>query len=137
MRRLRYPVRWHRIERKPKAFDWRATDEVLGYLRDNDMCPIVDLVHHTSYPRWLRRGFLDRQFPKAYLRYVEAFARRYPWVEEYTLLNEPFTTFLLCGQEGVWPPHLRGLSGFLTLATNVFPAVAHASRLYRELLPEA
>jgi beta-glucosidase/6-phospho-beta-glucosidase/beta-galactosidase len=130
-------VRWHRIEREPKAFDWRATDEVLGHLRDNGMRPIVDLVHHTSYPRWLRRGFLDRQFPKAYLRYVEAFARRYPWIEEYTLLNEPFTTFLLCGQIGVWPPHLRGLSGFLTLAMNVFPAVAQASRMYRELLPEA
>ncbi|MDQ6840205.1 MAG: glycoside hydrolase family 1 protein, partial [Actinomycetota bacterium] len=49
--RLRYPVRWHRIERQPGVFDWRATDEVLGYLAHTGARPIVDLVHHTSYPR--------------------------------------------------------------------------------------
>src|SRR5207249_567405 len=113
------------------------TDAVLGYLRDTGVRPMVDLLHHTSYPRWLRRGFADRGFAKAYFRYVEAFAGRYPWIEEYTLFNEPFTTLLLCGQEGVWPPRLRGLKGFLTLAANVFPAVAQASRAYRQLLPSA
>ena len=137
VRRLRYPVRWHRIERRRGEFDWSGPDQVLGHLRDNGFRPVVDLLHFTSYPRWLRRGFADRRFPAAYLRYTEAFATRYPWVEEYTLLNEPFTTFFLCGQEAVWPPHLRGLKGFLTLATNVFPAVAAASRAYRDLLPGA
>ena len=135
--RVRYPVRWHRVEAEPGTYEWAATDEVFEYMRDNGMRAIVDLLHHTSYPRWLRRGFADRKFATAYLRYVEAFAVRYPWVEEYTLFNEPFTTFLLCGQEGVWPPHLRGLKGFLTLARNVFPAVAEASRRCREWLPSA
>lgn len=134
---LRYPVRWHRVEPAPGQFDWAATDEVLGHLRDSGMQPIVDLLHHTSYPRWIRRGFADRRFPGAYLRYLEAVARRYPWIQTYTLCNEPFTTFLLSGQEGVWPPHLRGLKGFVRLARNVFPAVAEASRRYRLLLPEA
>ena len=135
--RVRYPVRWHRIEAQPKRFDWAATDEVMGYLRDSGMEPIVDLLHHTSYPRWLKRGFADRRFGDAYLRYVEAFAERYPWIGAYTLCNEPFTTFLLCGQEGVWPPHLNGLKGFFTLALNVFPAIAEASRRYRRALPDA
>ena len=135
--RLRYPVRWHRIQPDRHTFDWRATDEVLGWLRDHGMRPIVDLCHHTSYPRWLRRGFADRRFAGAYLRYVEAFAARYPWVEEYTLFNEPLTTFLLCGQMGVWPPYLEGLRGFLALAGNVLPAVAGASWAYRDLLPRA
>jgi beta-glucosidase/6-phospho-beta-glucosidase/beta-galactosidase len=135
--RLRYPVRWHRIEREAGRFDWRHTDEVLGWMQDHGMRPIPDLLHHTSYPRWLKRGFADRRFAPAYLRYLEAFARRYPWIEEYTLFNEPFTTFLLCGQEGVWPPHLRGLKGFLTLARNVMPALSEASRAYRDLLPGA
>lgn len=134
---MRYPVRWHRIESRPGAYDWEATDEVLGYARDLGLSLIVDLVHHTSYPRWLKRGFADRHFPDAYLRYVEAFAVRYPWVDAYTLLNEPFTTLLLCGQEGVWPPYLHGLKGFLTLARNVLPAVAEASRRCRDLLPRA
>lgn len=137
MSRLRYPVRWHRIQPDRRTFDWAATDEVLGWMRDAGLRPIVDLCHHMSYPRWLRSGFADRRFAGAYLAYVEAFARRYPWVEEYTLFNEPFTTFLLCGQLGVWPPHLQGLKGFLTLARNVLPALTEASRAYRDLLPGA
>ncbi len=135
--RVRYPVRWHRIERERRTFDWRSTDEVFDWMGDHGMRPIADLCHHTSYPRWLRRGFVDRKFPSSYLRYVEAFATRYPWIEEYTLFNEPFTTFLLCGQLGIWPPYLQGVKGFLTLARNVLPALTEASRAYRDLLPGA
>ena len=135
--RLRYPVRWHRIERDRRRYDWRATDEVFEWMRDRGLRPIVDLCHHTSYPRWLKRGFADRKFREAYVRYVEAFATRYPWIEEYTLFNEPLTTFLLCGQMGVWPPHLKGLSGFLTLARNVMPALSEGDRVYRDLVPGA
>ncbi len=135
--RLRYSVRWHRIEAEAGRMDWSATDDVLGYLQDQGMKPIVDLLHHTSYPRWLTQGFDDERFPSAYLRYAEAFARRYPHVDSYTLFNEPFTTFLFCGFLGTWPPHFKGLDGFVRLASNVFPAVAQASRMYRELLPDA
>ncbi len=68
---------------------------------------------------------------------MDAFARPSTWVEEYTVLNEPFTTFLLCGQVAIWPPYLEGLGGFLRIARNVFPPVAEASRLLRERLPQA
>lgn len=135
--RVRYPVRWHRIERVRGRYEWRETDEVLGWMRDHGLRPIPDLLHHTSYPRWLKRGFADRRFASSYLRYVEAFATRYPWVEAYTLFNEPLSTLLLCGDIGVWAPHFRGLKGFLTLARNVLPALSEASRAYRDLLPNA
>jgi beta-glucosidase/6-phospho-beta-glucosidase/beta-galactosidase len=135
--RLRYPVRWHRIEEVEGVLDWTATDEVLHALRDSGFRPIVDLVHHTSYPAWLADGFADSRFGPAYLRYVEAFARRYPWIEEYTLFNEPFSTLFLCGHEAIWPPYHSGLRGFVDLVVNVLPAVAEASRLYRRLLPDA
>jgi beta-glucosidase/6-phospho-beta-glucosidase/beta-galactosidase len=135
--RLRYPVRWHRIESTEGVFDWSATDEVLLHLRDSGFRPIVDLVHHTSYPAWLTDGFADARFGPAYLRYAEAFARRYPWVEEYTLFNEPFSTLFLSGHEAIWPPYHSGLKGFVDLILNVLPAVTEASRRYRELLPGA
>lgn len=134
VRRLRYPIRWHRIERTAGSFDWRSTDEVFGYLFDNGFTPIVDVCHHTSYPRWVG-NFADPRFGPAYLGFVEAFARRYPEIREYTLFNEPFTTFLLCGQEGIWPPYHRGLDGMLQIAGNVFPAVTEASRMLQDLLP--
>src|SRR4051795_7044205 len=135
--RLRYPIRWHRIEQAPAEFDWSHTDAVMDYMREHGMQPIVDLVHHTSYPRWLHDGFADRRFPAAYLRYVERFATRYPWVREYTLFNEPFSTLFLCGHEGIWPPHGRGMDTFVQLLRNVLPSIAAASRLCRDMLPGA
>ena len=137
IRTLRYPLRWHRIEASRDQFDWEATDRTLRRLRERGLEPIVDLVHHTSYPRWLVGGFGDVRFPAAYLRYVEAVARRYDWIEQYTLFNEPFSTLMLCGHEAIWPPYLRGLENFLGLVRNVIPALAEASRLYAQLLPDA
>lgn len=133
---VRYPVRWHRVEADPARWDWDETAEILDYMRERGLRPIVDLLHHTSYPRWVG-DFGSPGFGDAYLRYVEAFAERFPWIPAYTLFNEPFTTFLLCGQQGIWPPHRTGLRGFLSLARNVMPAVAEASRMLRDLLPDA
>jgi beta-glucosidase/6-phospho-beta-glucosidase/beta-galactosidase len=136
LRDVRYPIRWHRIERAPGEFDWTETDEVFAYLQSRGFRPIADLVHHTSYPLWTG-GFGDPAFGLFLLRYVEAFARRYPEIEAYTLFNEPFTTFLLCGQQGIWPPFWRGIDGFIALARNIMPALTEASRRCRELLPQA
>ena len=135
--RLRYPVRWHRVEREPGRYDWTSTDLVLGHLRDTGLGPIPDLVHHTSYPRWLERGFADPRFGPAYLRYCAAFAERYPWVSEYTLFNEPFATLFLCGHEAIWPPYGAGMKSLVALFANVLPALLEASRMYRDLLPHA
>src|SRR3954447_7086008 len=118
---LRYPIRWHRVEAERGSFDWRATDEALDYIRESGLRPIVDLLHHTSYPLWLD-GFADPAFGPSFLRYVLAFAERYPWVPAYTIFNEPFTTFFLTGHEGIWEPHYRNLEGFVTVANNVMPA---------------
>lgn len=134
---LRYPLRWHRIEPEPGRFDWSATDEVMEYLRERGANPIVDLVHHTSYPEWLSDGFRDRRFGPAYLRYAEAVATRYPWLSAYSLFNEPFATLFLAGHEALWPPYDRGVTGFLRLAQNVLPAVSSASTIFSELLPSA
>src|SRR5687768_15776275 len=121
---LRYPVRWHRIEQQKGVYEWSDTDAVLGHLRDGGFEPIVDLLHHTSYPRWLTDGFGDRDFGASYLRFVEAFAERYSWVPHYTLFNEPFSTLFLSGHEAIWPPYHSGLRSFVALLTNVLPAVA-------------
>jgi beta-glucosidase/6-phospho-beta-glucosidase/beta-galactosidase len=134
--RLRYPIRWHRVERDPGVFDWRQTDEVLGAMCDLGLDPIVDLLHHTSYPRWLG-DLSSRRLQPAFMRFVEQVAMRYPWLRAYTVCNEPLTTLLLCGMLGVWPPHGDSLKSFVDLASNVVPAVNGASRALGELLPEA
>lgn len=135
--RLRYPVRWHRVEPEPGARLWAHTDEVMGFLRDEGFEPIVDLVHHTSYPRWLDGGFADPRFGPAFLAFAGDVAARYPWIPGYTLFNEPFATLFLSGHEAVWPPYHHGMEGFVGLLRNVLPAVAEASRRFRALLPDA
>ncbi len=62
------------------------------HLRDSGAHVFVDLVHHTSHPEWLEEGFGDRRFGPAYVRYAEAAATRYPWLQAYTLFNEPLAT---------------------------------------------
>jgi beta-glucosidase/6-phospho-beta-glucosidase/beta-galactosidase len=135
--RLRYPLRWHRIEAEPGVFDWSSADEQLDFMRVHNLDPIVDLVHHTSYPEWLADGFRDPQFGPAYVRFAEAVAKRYPWLRSYTLFNEPFATLFLAGHEALWPPYDQGVDGFVRLLQNVLPAVAQASKVWSQLLPNA
>ena len=137
VRHLRYPLRWHRIAAEPDTFDFTESDRVLGYLRDRGAVPIVDLVHHTSYPAWLTDGFRDARFGSAYLRYAEAVAGRYPWLEAYTLFNEPFATLFLAGHQALWPPYDQGIDGFSRLLRSVLPAISVASQCWSDLLPDA
>ncbi len=137
VRQLRYPLRWPRIEPEAGRFDWSETDRVLEHLRAAGAVPIIDLVHHTSYPDWLTDGFRDKSFGPALVRYAEAVAVRYPWLPAYTLFNEPFATLHLAGYEGLWPPYDRGIEGFVRLAGSVLPAVNQAAECWAELLPDA
>jgi hypothetical protein len=137
VRRFRQPLRWHRIEAEPGCYDWREADAQLGRLHDTGVTAIVDLLHHSSYPRWMDDGFRDERFSPAYLRFAEAFATRYPWISDYTLFNEPLATLFLAGHEALWPPYDSGPDGFVRLATNVLPAVSAAWGCLHELLPDA
>src|SRR3954452_4866182 len=123
VRHLRYPLRWQLIEQEPGVFHWDETDRVLGRLRERGAVPVVDLVHHTSYPDWLSDGFRGADFGPAFVRYAERVPRRYPWPPAYTLFNEPFATLFLAGHEALWPPYDRGLPGLRRLLKSVLPAV--------------
>lgn len=137
IRRVRLPVRWHRVETVPGVYDFTHTDEVMRRVRELGMSPIVDFVHHTSYPRWLDDGFADPRFGPAYLRWCGEVARRYPWLREYTLFNEPFATLFLAGHQALWPPYGRGVDGFVRLLDNVVPPLVEATQMVAELLPAA
>jgi beta-glucosidase/6-phospho-beta-glucosidase/beta-galactosidase len=134
---LRYPLRWHRVEPEPGRFVWDDADAVLEHLRSRGARVVLDLVHHTSYPDWLDDGFRDRRFAGAFVRYAEVVAHRYPWLESYTLFNEPFATLFLAGSEALWPPYDRGTDGFVRLLRSVLPGLSAASQCWTELLPDA
>jgi hypothetical protein len=137
VRHVRYPLRWQLINPAPGSWDWAEADRMLGHLYDKGAVPIVDLVHHTTYPDWLTDGFRDPRFAGAYVTYAEAVARRYPWLPAYTLFNEPFATLFLAGHEALWPPYDRGVEGFARLLCSVLPALSEAARCWAALLPGA
>src|SRR5215210_703503 len=71
---LRYSVPWHRIEHQPGMFDFTWFDGPIQYMRDHGMCPVLDPLHHISFPAWLTDGFANPDFPRLYERFVVAVA---------------------------------------------------------------
>ncbi len=138
LRYLRYSAPWHRVEHEQGVFRWDWMDRAMAAIQQNSIQPIVDLVHHTSYPPWMDQGFADPRLPEALTRFAETFAERYPWVTWYTVFNEPFVTCLLCGCDGVWPPfHKGGPRTFIPMLVNVSKAICRATRAIRQTTPHA
>ena len=123
IRDLRYSVPWHRIEQQRGEFDFSWLDGPMEHMRRNGMDPVVDLLHHTSFPDWLENGFANPEFPEFYTRFVQKFLQRYEWVSRYTVFNEPFATTMLCTSIGAWYPHHRSDRGFVEMALNVGRAI--------------
>jgi beta-glucosidase/6-phospho-beta-glucosidase/beta-galactosidase len=134
---MRYSVPWHTVEREPDVYDWRWVDEALGCMRRLGINPILDPLHHTSFPEWLDGGFANPQFARLYLKFVTAIAERYPWVTDYTVINEPFVTTFFCGHQAIWYPYLRGGKNFVPMILNVGEAISLCSRMLAEKIPGA
>lgn len=136
IRSLRYPAPWHRIEREPGRYDWTWMDAVMAAMRRLALDPIIDPIHHTSFPAWLELGFLDERFAGSYTAFALAFAERYPWVRRYTPFNEPMPTTFFCAHEGIWKPYEAHEKQWLRMASNVARAVSHVSRELKRANPE-
>lgn len=136
LRTLRYPVLWERTEIAPGVFDWRWADARLGRLRELGIRPIVGLVHHGSGPRWT--GLLDDVgFARGLARFAAAAAARYPWVSDWTPVNEPLTTARFSCMYGHWHPHARDEGAFWRALLNQIDAVRRAMREIRAVIPTA
>jgi beta-glucosidase/6-phospho-beta-glucosidase/beta-galactosidase len=136
IRRVRYSAPWHKVEPQPGVFHFEWLDGPMAFLRENGMQPILDPLHHTSFPDWLIGGFANAHFPDLYRRYIERLARRYPFVEQYTVFNEPLPTTLFCSLTGMWYPHLRSDRDFVGMAMNVGRAICLASAALRRENPD-
>lgn len=135
---LRWGIPWYRVEALPGEFDWRWTDEVLSCLvNELGVTPIVDLMHY-GCPFWLRREFASPQYPQAVARYIRAFVERYAGlVHWYTPLNEPVVNALMCGKRGLWPPYLRGDSGYIRIMLQLVRGIIESTAAIKEVDPKA
>ncbi|EYD78244.1 dTDP-4-dehydrorhamnose reductase [Rubellimicrobium mesophilum DSM 19309] len=128
-------IPWHKIERVRGVYDWAWTDRYLGYVRRLGLRPIADPLHHTSFPQWLEHGFANPEFPQAYRDFVRAFARRYPWVTDYTVINEPLATAVLAGFMGEWYPHWRDRAGIVPIILGKARAICLVTPMLERMVP--
>ena len=136
VRALRYPILWERIAPEGlERADWRWTDERLARLRNLGIRPIAGLLHHGSGP--LETDLSQPDFPEKLARFAAAAAECYPWIEDWTPVNEPLTTARFSGLYGHWYPHGRDHRLFLRLLVNQLRGVQLAMRAIRRVNPAA
>ena len=125
---IRYSIPWHKIERVHGEHDWAWMDLVLDAAQELGLEIIADPLHHTSFPDWLTQGFADPRFVTNYVRFVRAFADRYPQVSKFTFVNEPYVTSWFCGHEGMWHPRMTGDAAFVRMILNCAEAICRLDK---------
>ncbi len=133
---MRWGVPWYRVEPEPNKFDWSWLDQVIPYMvEDLKILPIIDLMHY-GCPFWLKREFANKDYPKYVARYAAAFADRYKHlIKWYTPLNEPIINSLMCGMRGLWPPYLKGESGYIRIMMQLARGIVRTVRAIKEIDP--
>jgi dTDP-4-dehydrorhamnose reductase len=134
---MRYPVIWERLHPYPgHSIDWAGTVEApLNALRKHGITPIAGLVHHGSGPRYA--DILNQSFVHGLPEFAAQVARKFPWIEYYTPVNEPLTTARFSALYGLWFPHRRSDRAFVHAFVNEMKAVVLSMRQIRKINPNA
>ncbi|WP_245409699.1 family 1 glycosylhydrolase [Allosphingosinicella vermicomposti] len=133
---VRYPILWERIAPEdPDQLDFTWTDERLGRLRARGVRVIGGLCHHGSGPHYT--DLLDPAFPKKLANFAARVAERYPWIEDWTPVNEPLTTARFSALYDHWYPHARDFGSFLRALAFQCHGVLKAMRAIRSINPSA
>ena len=116
-------------------YDWNFADETFADLHERGLQPIVDLCHF-GVPDWVG-NFQNTDFPELFAEYAAAFARRFPWVQLYTPVNEMYICALHSGKYGWWNEQLTTDRGFVTALRNLAAANVLAMRAILEVRRDA
>ena len=136
MTSLRYPALWERISPgHPSERDFRWTDERFAELRRLGINPIVTLCHHGSGPHYT--SLIEPSFAPGLAAHASAVAERYPWIRDWTPVNEPLTTARFSALYGYWYPHTKDEGLFWTALLNEIDATRLAMREIRKVNPQA
>jgi dTDP-4-dehydrorhamnose reductase len=107
----------------------------MARLRDAGVRPVVGLVHHGSGPR--HTSLVDPGFARGLAEFAGRVAERYPWVTDWTPVNEPLTTARFAALYGHWYPHRADRRSFARAFVTQCEAVRAAMRAVREVVPHA
>src|SRR4051812_6480725 len=135
VRFLRYGPPLHRTWLAPDRYDWDFADLTFGSLREREVVPIVDLCHF-GVPDWMG-NFQNPDFPKLFRTYAREFARRFPWVQLYTPVNEMFICATFSAYYGWWNEQLTSDRAFVTALKHIVKANVLAMHAILEVRPDA
>jgi dTDP-4-dehydrorhamnose reductase len=136
LKSFRYPILWERhYSNQKSAVNWHPIEENLEKLRGHGIRPIAGLVHHGSGP--FDTNILDESFVNGLEAFAGEVARRFPWIEYYTPVNEPLTTARFCGLYGHWFPHTQDDFLFYKILLNECKATVKAMAAIRKINPNA
>lgn len=132
---MRYPVIWERLQPAPGPVNWESVEAPLNALRNQGITPIAGLVHHGSGPR--HADILSQSFAGGLSQFAAKVAKKFPWIEYYTPVNEPLTTARFSGLYGLWFPHRRNDRAFVQAFVNEMKAVVLSMGEIRKINPNA
>jgi beta-glucosidase/6-phospho-beta-glucosidase/beta-galactosidase len=132
---LRYGPPYYREHLGPGRYSWDFADETFAELQRLQITPIVDLCHF-GVPGWIG-NFQNPDWPKLFAGYAEAFARRFPWVQYYTPVNEIFVNAAFSGQYGWWNERLSSDRAFVTALMHLAKANLLAEEAILRAQPSA
>ena len=135
IRFLRYGPPIHTTWLGEGKYDWGFTDETMADLKRRDIVPIIDLCHF-GVPDWIG-NFQNGDFPELFQRYAKAFAKRYPWVQLYTPINEMYICATFSARYGWWNEQATDDRSFVTALKYIVKGNVLAMQCILEVRPDA
>jgi len=132
---LRYGPPYYKTHTAPGSYDWTFTDETFQKLRELQICPIVDLCHF-GVPDWLF-NFQNPEFPYFFAEYAKTFAKRFPYLQYYTPVNEIFIAATFSAQYGWWNEKCATDKHFVIALKHLCKANVMAMKAILEVQPDA
>jgi dTDP-4-dehydrorhamnose reductase len=133
---LRHPLLWELVAPDGlKRADWTWFDQRFALMQQLGIRPIAGLLHHGSGPR--HTSLVSPDFASGMESFARACAERYPWIDDYTPINEPLTTARFSALYGLWYPHAKDDAQFCRALVNQCRATVLAMKQIRRVNPGA
>lgn len=133
---VRFPILWERVSPdRTRDADWRWSDCGLSVLHRHGIGIIAGLIHHGSGPP--HTSLLDDSFATGLAEHAARVVSRYPWIGDWTPVNEPLTTARFSALYGHWYPHARDEGLFWSALVNQIDATRLSMKAIRRVQPSA
>lgn len=131
---LRFPLLYEKHQPvKDMPIDWTWAEKRIQHLQEYQIEPIIGLVHHGSGPAYT--SLLSGYFATGLAAFAGEVAKKFPFIEFYTPVNEPLTTARFSGLYGYWYPHHSNDRSFCRMLINQLTAVVLSMREIRKINP--